>query len=78
MIRPGLGGQLRGLLSSPGAIDLEQALAKFVINELQSHPDNIVLVFDDHQVVSDLEIHRAVDWLLEHIADCRTKNMASL
>jgi LuxR family transcriptional regulator, maltose regulon positive regulatory protein len=63
-----LGTNVLPLLQSPRSVPLETALA-LLINDLNTRKGpRIVLVLDDYHVITTESIHRAIAYLVEHLA----------
>jgi LuxR family maltose regulon positive regulatory protein len=66
--RPDLGGRASALLQSPGIPPIAGAVPA-LLAELDAGPDGIVLVLDDYHVITDPQVHAAMIFLIEHLAD---------
>jgi LuxR family maltose regulon positive regulatory protein len=65
-VREGIGEASLALLRSPQRPPLESVLT-FLINEVVSIPEEIVLVLDDYHAIEHQPIHGALAFLLEHM-----------
>ncbi len=57
-------------MNTPTGVDPARSLVPAMINCLHDHDDAIVLVLDDYHVVTDTQIHRTVDYLIENRPHC--------
>jgi LuxR family maltose regulon positive regulatory protein len=64
-VKPGIGSNTASLLSSPQLPPLE-AILTTCINDIDSCDQDIVLVLDDYQVITDPTIHNALSFVLDH------------
>jgi LuxR family transcriptional regulator, maltose regulon positive regulatory protein len=66
-VRPGIAGQLAGLLGPPAPASFE-GLVSALINQLTIEPDGgeVVLVLDDYHLVDAPAVHASLGFLLEH------------
>ena len=78
-LHPGLGTDALALLHTPQPSPIELALT-VLINAFLAYPKQIVLVLDDYQAITNVAIHAALAFLLEHlppqlhlILACRTE-----
>ncbi len=62
---PDVGAQALALLQSPQSAT--DAVLATLLNELQSVPDELVLVLDDYHVIEAADIHDGVAFLLDHL-----------
>ena len=65
-VHPGLGAGGLSLLHSPQPPPLEIVLTT-IINSLAAYPAELVLVFDDYQMITAQPIHTSVMFLLDHL-----------
>jgi LuxR family transcriptional regulator, maltose regulon positive regulatory protein len=49
-----------------GPQPLPETVVTTLVNEIAARPQRIVLVLDDYQVLTELAVHRSVEFLLEH------------
>ncbi len=64
--RQGFGQVLLALLQAPQKPPAE-VLLSHLINELQAQPEPLILVLDDYHAINNVEIHKQVSFLLEHL-----------
>ena len=65
-VAPGLGaGVDDALLSAAG--DLTELALPLLVNALTSVPEPLVLVLDDYHVISNADLHRSMDFLIDHL-----------
>ncbi|HEX2756384.1 MAG TPA: LuxR C-terminal-related transcriptional regulator [Candidatus Limnocylindrales bacterium] len=64
---PGVGASASSLLGSPDP-PIEAALAS-LLNELNSVPNDIVLVLDDYHTIDEQQIQAGMTYVLEHLPD---------
>lgn len=57
-------------LNTPTGANPARSLVPAMINCLHDHNDVIVLVLDDYHVITDTQIHRTVDFLIENRPHC--------
>jgi LuxR family transcriptional regulator, maltose regulon positive regulatory protein len=65
-LRPGIGGQVAGLLHGVQQPPLE-AVVTAVVNHLVAAPDEVVLVLDDYHLVEGRPVHDSLTVLLERL-----------
>lgn len=65
-VDPALGRATQAALTAPNTPAFELLLTS-LINEIAALPDRITLVLDDYHCITDVEIHRALSFLLEHL-----------
>ncbi len=65
-MRPGLADRVAPLLSGASSASFDAAVTALV-NDFAAVPDEVVLVVDDFHVVEAPEVHRSVEFLLEHL-----------
>ncbi len=63
---PGVGEAAQTLLQSPQPPAQEPVLA-FLVNQLCSLPEHMILVLDDYHLLSAAAVHQSVTYLLEHM-----------
>jgi LuxR family transcriptional regulator, maltose regulon positive regulatory protein len=67
-LEPDLGAAARSALEVRGA-DLTGVVLPLVVNELAGLSRRIVLVLDDYHVIRRREVHRSLEFLLDHLPD---------
>jgi LuxR family transcriptional regulator, maltose regulon positive regulatory protein len=67
-LQPGLAGEMEDLLSSSDTSSPEAILTPFVNSLSQVYPD-FVLILDDYQHIENQLIHKAMQFLLEHMPE---------
>jgi len=65
-VAPGVGGAAQMLLQSPQPPAQEPVWA-FLVNQLCSLPEHVILVLDDYHFITVAIVHQAVTYLLEHM-----------
>jgi LuxR family maltose regulon positive regulatory protein len=65
-IQAGMGQEAAGLLVSPQPVPVQTILVT-LLNEFANHPSPFILALDDYHVISNLEIHSGMAFLLEHL-----------
>lgn len=63
---PDIGEATTAILRSPD-IPTDEVTLTPLLNELAAQPENIVLVLDDFQFISNEEIHNGVNFLVDHL-----------
>ncbi|MBI2955434.1 MAG: helix-turn-helix transcriptional regulator [Chloroflexi bacterium] len=63
---PGCGETTRVMLQSPQLPPLE-AMLTALVNDLCSHPGQLILVLDDYHVINEAAVHNIVTFLLDHL-----------
>jgi ATP/maltotriose-dependent transcriptional regulator MalT len=61
-VRPGVAGDLVG----PGTSSV-QAVVTMLVNDLAEATEDLLLVVDDYHVIHSPEVHRSVEFLVEHL-----------
>ena len=62
---PEIGSEALRSLQAPHPPHPETVMAS-IVNELAARPQQVVLVLDDYQVLTELGIHRSVEFLIDH------------
>ena len=65
-VRPGVADRARTQLTGASAASLDGAVTTLV-NELSAIPDELTLVVDDYHLVEAPEVHRSLEFLLDHL-----------
>lgn len=65
-VLPGAGEQALEMLRAPGPVRTETLLT-MLINNLADQTDDLVMVLDDCHHLTQLEIHRALDFFIQHM-----------
>ncbi len=60
-----IGDEMLELLQSPQLPGVESLLI-LLINDLVDYPEHVLLVLDDYHLIGDLEIHQAMEFLVEN------------
>jgi LuxR family transcriptional regulator, maltose regulon positive regulatory protein len=63
---PEVGAGVDGALRSAGG-DLTELALPLLVNALTSLPDPIVLVLDDYHMISDVDVHQSMEFLIDHL-----------
>jgi LuxR family transcriptional regulator, maltose regulon positive regulatory protein len=66
LVKPDLVRQTRVLLQNPQLPDIEAILTS-LIHEVSGFAGDLILILDDYHVISSVEIHAALDFLLAHM-----------
>ena len=65
-VRPGLADRVAPLLAGASSASFD-ATVTALVNEFAAAPDEVVLVVDDFHLVDAPEVHRSVEFLLDHL-----------
>ncbi|HWM06185.1 MAG TPA: AAA family ATPase, partial [Actinophytocola sp.] len=65
-VRPGVAEQVAPLVSAATATSFAAAVT-VLVNELAAASDEVALVVDDYHVIDAPEVHRSVEFLLDHL-----------
>ena len=65
-VRPGVAEQVGGLVSAAPSTSFAAAVT-VLVNELAAAPDDVALVVDDYHVIEAPEVHRSLEFLLDHL-----------
>jgi LuxR family maltose regulon positive regulatory protein len=65
-VAPGFGPGLNGALRAPGA-DLSELAMPMLVNALADLPEPLVLVLDDYHEIANSDIHRSVEFVIDHL-----------
>jgi LuxR family maltose regulon positive regulatory protein len=65
-IDPGIGADIQPILESEADLEIERLLTA-LINDIVASGARLVLVLDDYHVIHEFSIHRALDFLLDHL-----------
>jgi LuxR family maltose regulon positive regulatory protein len=61
-----IGVEILSILDTDADLSFEQLLT-ILVNDIVTSGENFVLVLDDYLVISEIKIHRALDFLFDHI-----------
>jgi LuxR family maltose regulon positive regulatory protein len=67
-LEPELGPGVEAALRAPGA-DVTELAMPLLINALTSLKRRIVLVLDDYHVIENLDVHRSIEFVVDHLPD---------
>jgi LuxR family maltose regulon positive regulatory protein len=67
-IHPEIGQSALALLHSPQSFP-EETIPTLLINDIAEIPDTVVLILDDYHVIENVDIHAAINFLLDHMPD---------
>ncbi|HVH24096.1 MAG TPA: AAA family ATPase, partial [Pseudonocardia sp.] len=80
-VRPGIadraGAQLTGAQLTGASSASLDAVVKTLVNELAAIPDEVALVVDDYHLIDAAEVHRSLEFLLDHLPSSLHLVMAS-
>ena len=65
-VRPGVAEQVAPLVSAATATSFAAAVT-VLVNELAAAPDQVALVLDDYHLIDAPEVHRSLEFLLDHL-----------
>ena len=65
-VRPGVAEQVGALVSAAPSTSFAAAVT-VLVNELAAAPDDVALVVDDYHVIDASEVHRSLEFLLDHL-----------
>ena len=65
-VAPEVGAGVDGALRSAGG-DLTELALPLLVNALTSLPEPIVLVLDDYHAISNADVHRSMEFLIDHL-----------
>jgi ATP/maltotriose-dependent transcriptional regulator MalT len=66
VVRPGFGAGIEAALRAPGA-DIVELAMPLLVNALTELPEQIVLVLDDYHEIDNVDIHRSVEFVIDHL-----------
>src|SRR5438270_6382115 len=75
-IVPGFGDGVDGALRAPGA-DITELAMPMLVNALTELPRRVVLVLDDYHEIENADIHRSVEFTIDHLPDSTQIALAS-
>ena len=75
-VHVGFGADVVAALRAPGADVVELAMP-MIVNELARLPEPIVLVLDDYHAIANRDVHRSVEFLLDHLPSTTQVAVAS-
>jgi LuxR family maltose regulon positive regulatory protein len=65
-VRPGVVDRVRALLTGGPSISSD-AVVTVLVNEFAAVPDEMALVVDDYHLIDSPEVHRWLEFLLDHL-----------
>jgi LuxR family maltose regulon positive regulatory protein len=65
-VEPSFGSEVFAALRAPGS-DTTGLAVPLVVNELAARPGELVLVLDDYHVVVNPDVHRSLEFLVDHL-----------
>ena len=65
-VRPGVAERVGALVSGAASTSFDAAVTALV-NELAAAPDDVALVVDDYHLIDAPEVHRSLEFLLDHL-----------